>query len=169
MGKQARLLSKVALLATACIVSDLGYAAAEKPDHMPTTKDSRQQAPKLKWLFDEDPRSLGIKIGPTHEVIKLLILEDILVSNSRRGYLVQISLRAKIETAGNCTINKEDDLVFFLRSPQNYRQGGEYRRDFFGNYGIESLNLLRIGHKYFAIIDCNDSQYISYAIDYRED
>jgi hypothetical protein len=77
---------------------------------------------KLRWIFDEDPRSLKIELGPKHYIAKIAPTERFYATTDILARQIPGSIKARVITGPLCQLKEGDvaemrfDLPMILRA-----------------------------------------------------
>jgi hypothetical protein len=125
-------------------------------------KYSFDRPAKLRWLFDEDPRSLKIGLGPQHDVAKVAPTDPFDFVSDIVGGIRPASIKARVITGPVCQLKEGDVAEMLFDLPSDFHG---VRDDLPHLYDISSLSNIEIGREYFVIASCVDVPRLAYIIE----
>ena len=117
---------------------------------------------KLRWFFDEDPRSLKIELGPKHYIAKIAPTEHFDSTTDIVGGVRPGSIKARVITGPLCQLNEGDVAEMRFDLPSDFHG---VREDLPHLYDISSLSNIEIGREYYVIASCADVPRLAYIIE----
>jgi hypothetical protein len=117
---------------------------------------------KLKWFFDEDPRSLKIELGPKHYIAKIAPTERFSAVTDIVGGLRPDSIMVRVITGPLCQLKEGDVAEMRFDLPSDFHG---VREDLPHLYDISSLSNIEIGREYYVIASCADVPRLAYVIE----
>jgi hypothetical protein len=117
---------------------------------------------KLRWFFDEDPKSLKIELGSKHYITKIAPTDHIysvtdILARGRPG-----SIKARVITGPLCQLKEGDVAEMRFDLPYDFEG---VREDLPHLYDISSLSNIEIGREYYVIASCADVPRLAYIIE----
>ena len=150
-GKIATLVSATAIT----IASGFGAPAAVDNKELNPKADIQKYSfdhrAKLRWLFDEDPGSLKIELGPKHYITKIRPTDRIESSTDILACLILGRLKARVIKGPICQLNEGDVAYMFLDLPSDFHG---WRQDLPNLYDITNILNMEIGREYYVIASC---------------
>jgi len=117
---------------------------------------------KLRWFFDEDPRSLKIELGPKHYIAKIALTERFNAVINIVGGVRPDSIKARVITGPLCQLKEGDVAEMRFDLPSDFHG---WREDLQNLYDIRSLFNIEIGREYYVIASCADVPRLAYIIE----
>jgi hypothetical protein len=108
---------------------------------------------KLRWFFDENPRSLKIELGSKHYITKIKPTDHIAFATDIIGGLRPSSIKARVITGPLCQLKEGDVAEMIFDLPSDFIG---VREDLPHLYDISSLSNIEIGREYYVIASCAD-------------
>jgi hypothetical protein len=117
---------------------------------------------KLRWFFDEDPRSLKIELGPKHYITKIAPTDRFDGTTDIVGGVRPGSIKARVITGALCQLKEGDVAEMRFDLPYDFHG---VREDLPHLYDISSLSNIEIGREYYVIASCADVPRLAYIIE----
>jgi hypothetical protein len=117
---------------------------------------------KLRWLFDEDPKSLKIEIDSKHYITKIRPVDRIDATTDIVARVIPGSIKARVITGPLCQLNEGDVAEMRFDLPSDFHG---WREDLQNLYDIRSLFNIEIGREYYVIASCADVPRLAYIIE----
>ena len=148
-GGRAKLLGKAAIVAGVLVGLVLLCGAAHAQGKMV----------KLKWVFDEDPRSLLPETKKHLQVIKFLAVKEIKKITTLTGKYFFLTVKLKTEI--DCVEARQGEVYFFLEMPKDYVVSSKHE-GYYHLYDTSSANSIQNNREYFGLLDCSMPDQLSY-------
>jgi hypothetical protein len=117
---------------------------------------------KLRWFFDEDPRSLKIALGSKHYIAKIAPTERFYAVTDIVGGQRPDSIKARVITGPLCQLKEGDVAEMRFDLPSDFHG---VRKDLPHLYDISSLSNIEIGREYYVTASCADVPRLAYIIE----
>jgi hypothetical protein len=117
---------------------------------------------KLRWFFDEDPRSLKIELGSKHYIAKIAPTERFYAVTDIVGGQRPDSIKARVITGPLCQLKEGDVAEMRFDLPSDFHG---VREDLPHLYDISSLSNIEIGREYYVTASCADVPRLAYIIE----
>jgi hypothetical protein len=158
-----------ALLSATAITMACGFGArgadANKelnPKKADLQKYSFDHPAKLRWFFDEHPRSLKIELGSKHYIAKIAPTEHFDFVTDIVGGVRPESIKARVIAGPLCQHKEGDVAEMRFDLPSDFHG---VRADLPHLYDISSLSNIEIGREYYVIASCADVPRLAYIIE----
>jgi hypothetical protein len=158
-----------ALLSATAITMACGFGARGadfnkelNPKKADLQKHSFDHPAKLRWFFDEDPRSLKIELGSKHYIAKIAPTERFYAVTDIVGGQRPDSIKARVITGPLCQLKEGDVAEMRFDLPSDFHG---VREDLPHLYDISSLSNIEIVREYYVIASCADVPRLAYIIE----
>jgi len=113
---------------------------------------------KLRWFFDEDPKSLKIELGSKHYITKIRPTDRLEIPTDILARLIPGRIKAMVIKGPICQLNEGDVAYMWLDLPSDFHG---WRQDLENLYDITNILNMEIGREYYVIASCADGPRLS--------